>query len=61
MTDHYVTIEFINEEFSAKCTCGGFKKQYASRNTARSKSYLHLAGVDVDALELASAGKEDHV
>jgi len=60
MIDHYVTIEFVNETFSVKCICGGFNKKYPSRDEARSKSHLHLAGVDVDLLELALAGKEDH-
>ena len=60
MIDHYVTIEFVNEEFSAKCACGSFNKRYSSRDEARSKSHLHLAGVDVDVLELALAGKVGH-
>ena len=57
MTEHYVTIELISSDFTAKCTCGSFNKKYPSRNAARSSSHLHVAGMDVDLLELALAGK----
>jgi hypothetical protein len=57
---HYVTIDSTADGFPAKCTCGGFNKKCSTRSEARTHSYLHLAGIDADLLELASAGKADH-
>lgn len=59
VTTHYVTIESGDKAFTSKCICGSFNKKYPSRNMARAFAHLHIAGIDVDLLELAMAGKEN--
>lgn len=60
MTNHYVTVDIASEGYTARCTCGGFNKKYPSRNLACAFSHLHIAGINIDLLELVSAGKADH-
>lgn len=58
---HYITIEpLVNGEYEVRCSAGDFKKKYPSRNKAFTTAHLHVAGIDVDLLDLASAGKDDH-
>lgn len=59
MIRHYVTIDYgPSNSFTARCTCGEFNKKYPSRDATFSFSHLHIAGMDVDLLELALAGKD---
>jgi hypothetical protein len=62
MTPHYVDIEFVAVAggYSAKCSCHGFSKKYPTRDLAVRMAHLHVAGLDVDLIELALAGKEAH-
>lgn len=60
MTSHYVDIYPEKGVFNVKCSCGSLKKKYATRSLARSFAHLHVAGIDVDLLELALAGKAGH-
>ena len=59
---HYVIVDpLVDGAFAVKCSCGSLNKKCESSNTARRCGYMHLAGLNIDLFELASAGKADHV
>lgn len=61
MIRHYVTIDpSMTGEFVVKCSCSGLSKKYSVRNKAFAIAHLHIAGIDIDLIELALAGKEAH-
>jgi len=57
---HNITIEPIDGMYVVKCSQGDLNKKYDTRGKAFSTAHLHLGGIDIDSLELASAGKADH-
>ena len=61
MISHYVTIDTVAGEYPVKCSCGNLNKKFKSRDAAFSVAHMHIAGLDVDLIELALAGKADHV
>lgn len=60
VTTHYITIDSTSKDFTVKCICGSFNKEYSSRDEAHAFAHLHIAGINVDLLELALAGKVGH-
>lgn len=60
MTQHYITIELIKDEFVVKCSQNDLNKKYPTRGMAFSTAHRHLGGIDIDLLDLAAAGKAGH-